>query len=153
MTVAMTPETYLAELPAERRAALSAVRDVIRANLPNGYQETVHDGMLLYCVPLSRYANTPNTQPLWYVALAPAKHYNSLHLMSVYGSREQEQQLRAAFASAGKKLDMGKACIRLKSADDLALDAIGALVASIPVDRWIEIFESSRRRPSKRGTP
>jgi hypothetical protein len=146
----MTPEEYLAEQPADRRAALSTVRDVIRANLPNGYEECIRDGMLQYCVPLSRYPKAPKKKPLWYVALAPEKKYNSLHLMSVYGSREHEQKLRAAFASAGKKLDMGKACIHFRSADDLPLGTIGELVASIPVDRWIAMFEASRRKPSGR---
>lgn len=146
----MTPETFLAQQPADRRAALATVRDVILANLPNGYEESVSKGMLVYGVPLARYPKAPNRQPVWYIALAPQKKYNSLHLMSVYASSQQEQKLRDACARAGKKLDMGKACIHFVLADDLPLDTIGEIVASVPVERWISIFESSRQKPSRR---
>ena len=146
----MTPETFLAQQPADRRAALATVRDVILANLPNGYEESVSKGMLVYSVPLARYAKTPKKQPVWYVALAAEKKFNSLHLMSVYGSPKQEQKLRDACARAGKRLDMGKACIHFMRADDLPLDSIGEIVSSVSVDRWISIFESSRQKPSRR---
>jgi hypothetical protein len=139
------PEAYLAKLPPDHRAALTAVRDVIRANLPNGYEESLSGDMLLYAVPLSRYPKAPNKQPLWYAALASRKSYNTLHLMSVYSSPEHLRRLREGFASAGKKLDMGKACIHFHNADDLPLEVIGDLIASIPVDQWIAITESARK--------
>jgi len=145
-----TPDSYLAKLPAGRRAAVAAVRDVIRANLPNGYEESLGSGMLVYGVPLARL-KTPNKQALWYVALAAQKNYNSLYLMSAYGIATHRQRLRDGFAKAGKKLDMGKSCIHFQSADDLPLDVIGELIASIPVDQWIAIFEASRKKRSKRS--
>ena len=148
---ATTPESYLADQPAERRVALGAVRDVIRANLPNGYEESMGSGMLVYGVPLTRYPKTPNKEPLWYVALAAQKSYNSLYLMSVYANRTHEQRLRDGFAKAGKKLDMGKSCIHFQKASDLPLDVIGELIASVPVDEWIAIFEASRRKPPARA--
>jgi uncharacterized protein YdhG (YjbR/CyaY superfamily) len=149
-TAATTPDAYIDSLPTDRRAALSAVRTVIRAHLPNGYEEAIGMGMLVYGVPLAKYPKAPNNQPLWYAALAAQKSYNSLYLMSVYGDKEHERRLRDAFARAGKKLDMGKSCIRFQSADDLPLDVIGELIASVPVDKWIALFEASRRRPSSR---
>jgi len=145
-----TPESYLAKLPADRRRAVAAVRAVIRAHLPNGYEESIGSGMLVYGVPLARF-QAPNKQPLWYVALAAQKNYNSLYLMSAYGSTTHLERLRDGFAKAGKKLDMGKSCIRFQSADDLPLDVIGELIASIPVDQWIAIFEASRKKPSRRS--
>ena len=141
-----TPEAYLASLPDDRRAVMSAVRDVIRRHLPPGYAEVVSSGMLTYCVPLERSANTYNKQPLWYAALAAQKNYYALHLMSVYSSQTQLARLRAAFAKAGKKLDMGKACIRFKQVEDLPLDAIGELIASVPMEQWIAVYEDSRRK-------
>jgi hypothetical protein len=123
------------------------VRDVILQHLPNGYEEMISGGMLTYAVPLSRFAETHNGHPLWYVALAAQKSFNSLYLMSVYGSKEHEQRLRDGFARSGKKLDMGKSCIHFQRVDDLPLDVIGELIASMPVDRWVAIYEGSRRRP------
>ena len=102
--------------------------------------------MLIYQVPLARYADTYNSRPLWYVALASQKSYLSLHLMSVYGDREQVRRLEEGFRAAGKTLRMGKACIRFKTADDLPLTLIGAVVASTPLERWVEIAQSARHR-------
>lgn len=151
MSPSLSPDQYLAQQPADRRAALTAAREVILANLPNGYEESVQGRMLVYCVPLARYSKTPNKQPLWYAALAAHKNSNSLYLMSVYGSKEHEKRLRDGFAKAGKKLDMGKSCIHFRSADDLPFDVIGSLIASIPVAKWIAIYESSRSRKAGRA--
>jgi uncharacterized protein YdhG (YjbR/CyaY superfamily) len=135
---------YLASLPADRRAEIERVRGVVKRNLPAGYEEGVGFGMICYSVPLSAYRDTYNKQPLMYAALASQKNYLSLYLMSVYGDNQLDRQLRAAFAAEKKKLDMGKSCIRFKRADDLPLDAIGDVVAAVPMDRWIEIAKSVR---------
>jgi hypothetical protein len=44
--IASTVAQYLAALPADRRAALSAVRKVINENLPKGYEEGIQFGMI-----------------------------------------------------------------------------------------------------------
>jgi hypothetical protein len=66
--------------------------------------------------------------------------------MPVYGDPEQARRLKDGFKAAGKKLDMGKACIHFKTADDLALDIIGQIVASTPLERWVQIAQAARRR-------
>jgi hypothetical protein len=141
-----TVSAFLAGLPAERRAEVERVRDAVRRHLPAGYEEVIRKGMLVYQVPLERYEDTYNGHPLWYVALASEKSYLSLHLMPVYGDRASAERLAEGFRAAGKKLDMGKACIRFRTADDLALDVIGEIVARIPVDRWVQIAQATRRR-------
>jgi hypothetical protein len=42
-----------------------------------------------------------------------------------YAKPGQADALKDAFAKAGKKLDMGKSCLRFKKVEDLPLDAIG----------------------------
>lgn len=143
---AITADEYLQALPDDRRETLSKVRAVVRKNLPRGYAEFVSWGMLNYGVPLSRFPNTYNGQPLCYAALAAQKNYCSLYLMSVYGDKKHETRLREGFAAAGKKLDMGKSCVRFRSPDDLPLDVVGELIASVPVEKWIEVYEKSRKR-------
>jgi hypothetical protein len=143
---AKSPEEYLENLPPDRRDAISAVRAVVRRHLPKGYSEFVSWGMLNYGIPLTRFPKTDNGQPLCYAALAAQKNYCSLYLMSVYGDKRQETRLRDAFKAAGKKPDMGKSCVRFKSPDDLPLDVVGELIASVPVEKWIAIYEKSRRR-------
>jgi hypothetical protein len=141
-----TVSAFLAALPVERRVEVERVRDAVRRQLPAGYQEVISKNMLVYQVPLERYGDTYNGQPLWYVALASEKSYLSLHLMPVYGDRALAERLTEGFRAAGKKLDMGKACIHFQKADDLPLDVIGEIVATIPVDRWVQIAQAARRR-------
>jgi hypothetical protein len=143
---AKSADEYLDDLPADRRDAIAAVRAVVRKNLPKGYSEFVSWGMINYGVPLSRFPNTYNGQPLCYAALAAQKNYCSLYLMSVYGDKKHEARLRDGFKAAGKKLDMGKSCVRFKSSDDLPLDVVGELIAAVPAEKWIAIYEASRKK-------
>ena len=142
----MTVPEFLDLLPPARRREVDRLRALIRRHLPAGYEEVVSRRMLVYQVPLARYPDTYNKQPLWYIALASELSYLSLHLMSIYGDAAQAERLKTSFRAAGKKLDMGKACIHFKTADDLPLDAIGQVVASMPLDRWVALAQSARRR-------
>ncbi|MBB4634988.1 DUF1801 domain-containing protein [Longimicrobium terrae] len=142
-STAETVEEYLASLPEERRAVVSAVRDEIVRNLPDGYQETMAWGMISYEVPLSRFSPTYNGRPLGYAALAAQKNAYSLYLLGVYGDAAQEAVLRDGFSAAGKKLDMGKSCVRFKKLDDLPMETIGRLIASTPPERTIELHEAA----------
>lgn len=146
---ATSVDEYLSDLTPDRRKDLERVRAVIRKNLPPGFEETMNWGMISYEIPLSRYSSTYNKQPLAYAALAAQKSYNALYLMSAYSSPAVEKKLRDGFKEAGKKLDIGKSCIRFKSADDLPLDTIGDVVGSVSAKDWIEIFEKSRTARSK----
>ena len=146
----MTPiAKFLADIPADRRKEMSRVLAVMRENLPAGYEEAFGKGMITWHVPLSRGPETYNGQPIMYAALASQKNYMALYLMSAYLSAESERALREGFKAAGKKLDMGKSCVRFKAADDLALDVIGKSVARFPVDEWIELNESARSAPKR----
>jgi hypothetical protein len=133
----MSVRDYIDALPADRRDSVSRVRDVIVRNLPKGYEESIAHGMITYAVPLGRFPETYNGQPLMYCGLASQKNYMSLYLMPAYGSTALAQRLRDGFKAAGRKLDMGKSCIRFRSANDLALETIGEIVAAVPVDKWI----------------
>lgn len=142
-----TVEQYLQELPEERRAVVSAVRDVVLRNLPQGYREGMGFGMIGYVVPLEDYPDTYNRQPLSYAALAAQKNYYALYLSCV----GQEQWLRDEFARAGKKLDMGKSCLRFKKLDDLPLDAIGTLIAGTPPAEFIAQYERAREQAGSKA--
>lgn len=141
-----TVEEYLEELPEERRAVVAAVRDVVLDHLPEGYEETMRWGMISYEIPLSRYPDTYNKQPLSFVALAAQKNHYALYLMSCYQDSESEALLRRGFEEAGKKLDMGKSCVRFKRLEDLPLEAVGRVVAATPPEAMIATYEASRRR-------
>ncbi len=66
-----TVTEYMEELAPERRALVGTLREVMLANLPEGYEERIRQGMISYVVPLERYPKTYNGRPLVYVSLAP----------------------------------------------------------------------------------
>jgi len=144
-SIATTVEEYIAELPEDRINDIKAVRQVIIDNLPKGYVETMQYGMITYVVPFEKYPNTYNDLPLGYISLASQKNYMALYLMNVYGNKDIESNFRNRYIASGKKLDMGKSCVRFKKFDDLPLDLIGETVAMTTVEDFIKKYEESRR--------
>jgi len=139
-----TVDEYLASLPEDRRAAISRLRDIVNANLPSGYEEGIQYGMIGWYVPLSRYPDTYNGQPLGIAALGSQKNHMAIYLSGVYSDPELEKWFRSAFAAAGKKLDMGKSCVRFKSLDALALDVIGETIAKVALEPLLAKYEAAR---------
>jgi len=142
---AKTVAEYLANLPADRRAAIQAVREVILKNLDDQYAEGMQYGMIGYYVPHAVYPagyHCDPKQPLPFAGLASQKNHMAVYLMCVYGSAEHEKWFRAEWAKTGKKLDMGKSCIRFKKLDDLPLELIGRAIARVPAKKFIAVFES-----------
>jgi hypothetical protein len=150
-TSALTATEYLAELPPDRKALVSALRKTIRQHLPKGYREMVNWGMLAYCVPLSRYPKTYNGQPLCYAALSSQKNYVSVHLVGAYMNPAVTRAIEAGFKAAGKKLDMGKGCLRVKRLEDVPLDVVGAAIASMSVEGYISTYESVHKKRKNAG--
>jgi hypothetical protein len=150
---AATVEQYLASLPADRRAAVEAVRRVIRKNLDKQYEEGMLYGMIGYYVPHSVYPagyHCDPSKPLCFAMLGSQKNYCSLYLMSVYGSDQERAWFEGEWKKSGKKLDMGKACLRFADAGDLALDVIGESVRRVPARAYIERVEKLlASRPGK----
>jgi hypothetical protein len=142
---ATTPAAYIAEMPEGRRKAISAVRKVIRANIPKGFQEMMDFGMIVWAIPLTRYPDTYNGHPLGIVALANQKNYMALYLFGEYADDKERAWFEKSWKAAGKKLDMGKSCLRFKKVDDVALDVIAEAVSRVSVEDHIKAYEKSRR--------
>jgi len=140
---------YLAALPADRRAAMEVVRDVILKNLGSGFEEGIQYGMIGYYVPHRLYPagyHCDPKQPLPFAALGSQKNHMALYMMFLYGSPKQKQGFLKEWAKTGKKLDMGKSCLRFKKAEDLALEVIGKAVGRIGVRQFITTYEAALRR-------
>ena len=152
---AATVDEYLRALPEERRAAIAAVREVILRNLDRDYEEGMSYGAIGYYVPHRVYPAGYSADPrqgLPFAALASQKNYMSLYLMGLYcgcvdgvSDTERVRWFRAAWARTGKKLDMGKACIRFKRLDDLPLEVVGEAIRRVPARLYIEQYEELRR--------
>jgi hypothetical protein len=142
---ATTVQEYLVELPADRRSAIEGVRTVIRRNLDPVFEEGMQYGMIGYHVPHRVYSagyHCDPKQPLPFVCLASQKNYLSVYLGCVYCSPDGERWFREAWARTGKKLDMGKSCVRFRKLDDLALDVIGESIRRVSAAAFIEYYES-----------
>jgi hypothetical protein len=101
-------------------------------------------GMICYEVPLARYPKTYNGQPLCYAGLAAQKSHYAIYLMGVYQNPAEARRLKEAFAREGKKLDMGKSCVRFKRLEDLPLEGIGELIAGTTPEAFIARYEEAR---------
>jgi hypothetical protein len=156
-TSAQSPDEYLDSLPPDRREAMRTVREVVNRNLPPGFEEGMQYGMIGWYVPLDRFPDTYNGQPLGLAGLASQKQYMSLYLNTVYGDPATESWFRERYAAAGKRLDMGKSCVRFRRLDDLALDVIGATIARADLDAYVAAYQavrgSSRRRRAATPAP
>ena len=141
---ATTVEEYIAQIPADRQETFRKLRELILANLPAGYEEGILYGMPGYYIPLSRYPDTYNGQPIGIAALASQKNYLSLYLTGVYDDTNTESWFKKSYEATGKKLNMGKSCVRFKKLDDLPLDVIAQAVARITPAELIAIYEKTR---------
>ena len=141
---ATTVDAYLAELPEERREAISSIRGVILKNLPNGYEEGMQWGMIGYYVPHSLYPAGYHCQPeepLPVASLASQKNHMAFYGLGLYINEAQARWFVEEWKKAGKKLDMGKSCVRFKTLDDVAVDVIGRAIKRLPVEQYIEQYE------------
>jgi len=146
---ATTVKEYLSELPEDRRQAIDAIRSVLLINLPKGYEEGMQYGMISYHVPHSLYPpgyHCNPSQPLPFVSLASQKNHMSLYLTCVYMDKDHQEWFVDAWTKTGKKLNMGKSCVRFKKLDDVPLGVIGQAVKRVPVKKLIKHHESAINR-------
>jgi len=160
---ATTVAAYLRELPPDRRAVIQAVREVILANLDKDYEEGMQYGGIGYYVPHRVFPagyHCDPSQPLNFAGIASQKNHLSLGLMCVYFSSEHAEWFRTAWTATGRKLDMGKCCIRFKKIEDVALDVVGEAVRRVPAAKYVasylQILESrgkpaTSKRPTKKA--
>ncbi|GAB5496819.1 MAG: hypothetical protein Phyf2KO_18990 [Phycisphaerales bacterium] len=150
-----TVAEYLKGLPEDRRKALEAVRRVIRKNLPKGYAEGIQYGMIGYFVPHSVYPDGYHcdpSQPLPFASIASQKNHMAVYLMCVYGDEAHKAWFVKAWKATGKKLDMGKSCVRFKKIEDVPLEVLGEAVARVPVRDYKAHYESALTTTGKRAT-
>jgi len=154
---ATTVEQYLKELPEDRRAALSAIRSMILKNLDKDFEEGIQYGMIGYYVPYRIFPDGYHCdprQPLPFVSVASQKNHMAVYLMCIYMG-QSEDQFRSAWLRTGKKLDMGKSCIRFKKLEDVALDVIADVIRNITAKGFVaryqeELQKSATNKPVKK---
>ncbi len=149
-STATTPQQYLAELPTERKAAVTKLRNIIKKNLPKGFKEVMNYGMLGYVVPHSLYPagyHCNPSDPLPFMSLASQKHFIAVYHMGVYADKALLQWFTTEYKKFSKtKLDMGKSCLRFKKPEQIPYELIGRLAKKITPQQWIAYYEKNLKR-------
>ena len=146
-------EEYLVALPEDRREAITAIREVIKKNLPKGYEEGMQWGMPSYFVPLSAYPSGYNCQPdqpLPFVGFASQKNHMAFYGFCIYLDEELKNRFVEEWKNTGKKLDMGKSCVRFKKLEDVPLKVIGDAVKRVPMKKYIKQYEEQLQQTDGR---
>jgi hypothetical protein len=142
-----SPEDYLNELPEDRKAAINALRKVIKKHLPKGFKEEMSYGMIGYVVPHKLYPNGYHCDPklpLPFMSIASQKNFIAVYHMGLYADEILMKWFTDAYAKAVPgKLDMGKSCLRFKKPEQIPLDLIGELAAKMTPQDWITLYEKS----------
>lgn len=147
---AETADSYIEELPEERKDAIKKMRKVILKNLPKGFKETMGYGMMSYVVPHTIYPagyHCDPKVPLPFLAVASQKNFVALYHMGIYANKELLDWFTTAYPDHCKtKLDMGKGCVRFKKMNDIPYDLIAELVSKMSVQQWIDIYEQNLKK-------
>lgn len=149
---AKTVKEYLASLPADRRAALEAVREVILKNLDEGFEEGMQYGGIGYYVPHKIFPpgyHCDPKQPLPFAGLASQKNHMGIYLFCIYGSPEETERFREAWTKTGKKLDMGKSCVRFKKLEDVPLRVVGNTIKRVKLKKFVKHYEDALKAMGK----
>ena len=148
-----TVKALIDALPEDRRKHIRKVRAAVNRALPKGFKEGIQYGMIGWFVPHSRFPDGYHCdpkQPVPFAGLASQKNYMSLYLMCIYGDAKHRAWFEKAWAKTGKKLNMGKSCIRFKDAADLPMDVIEQAVARVSVDKFLAQYEASIPKSARR---
>ncbi len=141
---AATVADYLKSLPEDRRRAVAAVRDAFRRHLDTDIEEGMSYGMIGWFIPHrvfpQGYHCNPK-QPLPYAGLASQKGHMSLYLFWTYGGTAEDQWIRTQWTKDGRKLDMGKCCIRFQNLESVPLDVVAEAVKRMPLKKFVAWYE------------
>lgn len=148
MTIdANTPDEYISKLPEARKAAVSKLRETVKTNLPEGFEECISYKMIGYVVPHSLYASGYHCDPklaLPFINIASQKHFVALYHSGIYADKNLLDWFVGEYPKYVKtKLDMGKSCIRFKKMENIPYELIAELCHKMTPKAWIELYEKS----------
>ncbi|MCW7468798.1 DUF1801 domain-containing protein [Leptospira kanakyensis] len=142
-----TAEEYIQSLPEDRKEAFIKLRDIVKKNLPKGFEETIQYKMIGFVVPKKTYPAGYHVTPelaLPFLHIASQKNGLALYHMGIYADLKLLKWFQTEYPKHCKtKLDMGKSCIRFKKLDDIPWKLIGELVSKMGPKDWIQIYEKN----------
>lgn len=141
---------YIERAPSQKKEALALLREVIKANRPDGFDEVLSYGMMGYVVDLSLRLpgyHARKGETLLFLAIAARKNHVALYHMGLYS----DENLMGWFVegypeNARKKPDLGKSRIRFRNMADIPYDLIAQLVRKMSPDEFVAIYERSKEK-------
>lgn len=147
-------ERYENEIPDKWRESYFQLKQIIKENIPEGFQLTMQYGFPTYVVPLSEYSEgylNRKNEPLPFLSLGVQKHHLALYHMGIMGNPILLDWFTAAYkAEVATKLNMGKSCIRFTNPKNIPVQLIGTLVTKMSMKEWIEQYVRVKNNDSKK---
>jgi hypothetical protein len=139
-------DAYMKAIPEDRVDQINRLRQTIKDNLPQGFEEELQYQMIAYVIPLSRYPKgyhvTPNTA-LQLMAIASQKQTINIYHHGLYVDQKMHDWFVSSYKElTGKKPNMGKSCVRFKEINDHVLKLIAKLCRKITVEDYLKLYES-----------
>jgi uncharacterized protein YdhG (YjbR/CyaY superfamily) len=141
---------YFSKVPEERQSAMNKLREIVKNNLPKGFEEQLSYGMPGYVVPHSIYPDGYHCDPklpLPFASIASQKNFVAVYHMGIYASPELMEWFVSEYPNhCSRKLDMGKSCIRFKKIEEIPFDLIGELMSKMSVEDWVSLYDKNVKR-------
>ena len=141
-----TIKSYLTSLSPERLELVEAIRAVIAKNIGPQFEEGMQYGMPAWYLPHSEYPNGYHCdpkQPLPFASVASQKKHIGLYLFCVYCDEAAKDQFVEEWKASGKRLDMGKSCVRVKDLDGIPMDVLGRIFKRMTAKKFVAAYEAS----------
>lgn len=149
-STATSPNEYIDQLPDDRKEVMLKLRDIIKLNIPEGFNEQMSYGMIGYIVSKSIYPagyHCDPKLPLPFINIASQKNFIAFYHMGIYADGKLLEWFLQEYPKHCKgKLDMGKSCIRFKKLNDIPYELLGELSGKMTPEEWISIYEKEYKK-------
>lgn len=138
-------ENYIENVDDKRRDAFRKLYDIVKENIPDGFEEEFLYGMISFVVPLETYPKgylNREDEPIPFISLAAQKNHIALYHMGIMGQESILSWFQEEYKKqVPTKLNMGKSCIRMTNVKNIPFDLIGELVSKISLEEWLKSYE------------
>jgi uncharacterized protein YdhG (YjbR/CyaY superfamily) len=147
---AITIDEILANLPDDRKEAVTKLHQTIVSNLPEGFEPGISYGMLGYVIPHHLYPagyHCKPSEPLPFASIASQKNSINFYHMGIYMNPSLLEWFVTEYPKhSSQKLDMGKSCIRFKKTEHIPYELMAQLMQKMTAEQWIALYERNLKK-------
>ncbi|EGJ26934.1 DUF1801 domain-containing protein [Streptococcus porcinus] len=142
-------DQYLSALPEDRRQVINKLRQVIKGNLPDTYEEKLQYQMIAYVVPRRFLPNGYHCNPednLSFITIGSQKNHVAIYHNGIYMFESVRNWFLQEYPKHLKtKPDIGKSCIRFKNIKTIPYDLIAELCQQIRQEEFIATYQQTTK--------